>query len=529
MEACEMPNEASDMCLCTEPNTMSDEAISAENGEEQAATSGSMRAKPITTEQKDKLLELFQQKYDGWKNTSLPRAGVDQDLDQLLKNLGLSRSQAGRQLLKFKKASNPELMCIHLDSDANTIQKNITNRLGGVEIVVDGVLESFAYSSFCVDDDFRKNYFDECRDAVRPHVTAFIEAFVEAAAESSARSVTAADQMVAKFVQKRFDILDVRREEFLKDTDLCAKVCKMAQGKVWSPLLDEEPALFFSFLEKQSFDTFNDSLADHGRPELIPPDDLPPADPKDRRAGLLYYLAGWLCFKVKRTLRNRENRDDATTVFWRHWFEYNSIGADDAEDRELPTALTEDRVRARMRKFGDREQLIAYASPALFQFVWGVEVTYSKLLTTANLLAYAGDLVIRIHAALVAHEPTMRLFSATLPDGALDVGDSPAQAKELAGHLLTCYHKMRGRDFVKQMLSNLKSASAEQNRNSHRDRLAAISTAAKAAAKARSEDRNKRSRDETSDEVPDISYFDIEEDQVMEEEGRESVDLLPPL
>mmetsp|Transcript_20296 Transcript_20296/g.62750 ORF Transcript_20296/g.62750 Transcript_20296/m.62750 type:complete len:185 (-) Transcript_20296:862-1416(-) len=184
-----------------------------------------------------------------------------------------------------------------------------------------------------------------------------------------------------------------------------------------------------------------------------------------------------------------------------------------------------------MKKYGGQEQLIEYASYAVFAFVWGVEETYSKLLTTANLLAFSGDLVVKIHEALVAHEPALEPFRATIPCDALkDLDESRALVLALAGHLLVCYHRMRGRDFVKQVMSNLKSAT--QNRNSHRDRLAAISTAASNAATKRAENNKKRRHEETTSGAVDgtSSLFDAEERAPeREEDGEGPSDLLPSL
>mmetsp|Transcript_20295 Transcript_20295/g.62743 ORF Transcript_20295/g.62743 Transcript_20295/m.62743 type:complete len:206 (-) Transcript_20295:862-1479(-) len=205
-----------------------------------------------------------------------------------------------------------------------------------------------------------------------------------------------------------------------------------------------------------------------------------------------------------------------------------------------------------MKKYGGQEQLIEYASYAVFAFVWGVEETYSKLLTTANLLAFSGDLVVKIHEALVAHEPALEPFRATIPCDALkDLDESRALVLALAGHLLVCYHRMRGRDFVKQVMSNLKCVqrlflhwrvhrtglcfrrrSATQNRNSHRDRLAAISTAASNAATKRAENNKKRRHEETTSGAVDgtSSLFDAEERAPeREEDGEGPSDLLPSL
>jgi len=396
----------------------------AETGGENAAERRSTRATPITAPQKKALLELFTKKFAEWssasKNTALPRANMDKDLDALLVTHGLKRSQASRQLLNFKKANCPELVAVRVDVSAEDIQRNIEYRLGGVESFVSDVLESFEEHRFCVDDDVRRRYVGACRDAVKPHVEALVRAFVDAAAQK-------------------------------------------------------------------------------GR------------------------------------------RGESTTSFWERWFQHNTIGVDEAVRCGLPTELTDRRVNERAVKYRGRAQLIEYASRAVFEFVWGVEVTYAKLLTTANLLAFSGDLVVKIHEALIKHEPTLALFRATIPNGALaDDGESRALTQALAGHLLTCYHKMRGRDFVKQVMSNLKwvqrlfvywrihrtdlwsrhrSASAAQNRNTHRDRMAAVAAAASNAAAKRAEANRKHPHSEVSSGAGDDAPFAV---GTEEEEAEES-------
>lgn len=506
---------------------IAEEGCGGEGMSDETHKRGAGRAKPITAEQKKELIDFFANSFDGWKGTSLPRKGVDLDLDKLLTKLGLTRSQASRQLCTFKKTSRPHLVGFRFDAEPAEIKKNMVARLGGVDVVVESVLDAFQSGDFCVRDALRGQYFENCRDEVRKHVQWLIEALIQAAAESSARSVSAAEQMVTKFAQKRFEVQRNGRTKFLDDKDLCAKVPR-------DNLHDQEPALLFAFLEQQSYETFTEMIADHERPELKAPDVVPSVDVFDCRAGLIYYLTGWLCFKIKRVLTKPGQRDDDTIRFWRAWFDHNKIDAAEADQHGLPTELTKRRVTARSIRYGGHEQLIEYASREAFTFVWGIEATYCKLLTTANLLAFGGDLVSMIHNVLAAHQPTMTLFLDTVPgDEMAKVQSNPKLAGELVVHLLTAYHRMRGRDFVKQLMSNLKSASADQNRNAHRDRMAAISTAASAAAKARTTTAGqKRNHGEMSSGDKDESeawqtYFEAEEQ--AEVDDVEPADLLPPV
>lgn len=180
------------------------EPLDTQGATQGATTQGGTRAKPITPAQKKELFAFFEANFDGWRSTSLPRSGVDPKLDELLEKLGLSRSQASRQLCTFKKSSRPSLVAVRVDASAEDIKKNLLKRLGGVETVVDFALESFTRHRFCVEDvEIRGKYYQQYRGDVRPHIVGLVEAFVEAAAHSSARSVSAADQMVTKFATSR--------------------------------------------------------------------------------------------------------------------------------------------------------------------------------------------------------------------------------------------------------------------------------------------------------------------------------------
>ena len=64
--------------------------------------------------------------------------------------------------------------------------------------------------------------------------------------------------------------------------------------------------LFFVSLEQIAYQTFIETLADHDKPELIVVTEVDQIAVNDPRAGLLYYLAGWLLFRVKRYALNTD-------------------------------------------------------------------------------------------------------------------------------------------------------------------------------------------------------------------------------
>ncbi|KAJ8601185.1 hypothetical protein CTAYLR_009763 [Chrysophaeum taylorii] len=91
-------------------------------------------------------------------------------------------------------------------------------------------------------------------------------------------------------------------------------------------------ALLFSFIERDTYETIIQMLADHECPDLAAVN--PPARPDldDRRAGLVYYLAGWLCYKVKQAAP-RSGRCE----FWNEWLGHNALTSAEAQRFNLPS------------------------------------------------------------------------------------------------------------------------------------------------------------------------------------------------
>ena len=426
------------------------------------------RTNRITAAAKNELYEFFAKSVTGWTSKGLPRERVDPGLDKLLTKLGLQRSQASRQLMAFKKARG--MMPLSFNASADEINASLTSRVGGVEAVVSEVLDTFVETSYCTVEaqhpartaEPASCLFRACRDAAQPHVQSLLTKFIFAIATCSAKSWGAVDSMMLQLTCRRSQIRDEAKEHFATDDRILAETRRYyVAGYPGAELL-------FCSLEMHAYQVLTEALADHERPFLSAADPLPPTDPKDPRAGLLYYLAGWLCYKVKRFVNAAPQQP-----FWSAWLASTTLTLERAQQSSLPWQLTAALAAKRSARYR-KSQLVEYASRELFDFAWAVEATYVKLLTTTNFVAYGSDLVNSVRSAILKHEPTTCLFKKTIA-ASLHVQAAEGAVHNLMQYLLAAYHRMRGRDFVKSLMSTLRAAAAAQNRSAHRDRMAALS------------------------------------------------------
>ena len=93
------------------------------------------------------MLEYFAANFDSWASKNLPRQVVELELDAILEKRQLKRSQASRRLTAYEK-TRLELVAVSINADQSTIERNISNLLGGAEAVVDVLLDAFAESKF---------------------------------------------------------------------------------------------------------------------------------------------------------------------------------------------------------------------------------------------------------------------------------------------------------------------------------------------------------------------------------------------
>jgi len=469
----------------------------------------SVQANVISREVRDLIWKLFKQKADQWKTPKgelrLPKENKDEDLDKLIRQHALRRNQVSRQLLHYKKTERPDLVAITVSDSQEKIIENIKCRVGGVDAVVECVLDEFSKSLFCTDSslkggDDRKKMLDSCVDEVNKLLDELINAYIEAAAQCSATSWRSSSAMINKMAVARSNIQRRFRSTFNENATISTAMI---------PFFDEDEfsysfrgAHLFANLELTAYDTFTQLLADHERPDLSPPNPLPEPDVNDARAGLVYYLGSSVCSLVKKVNWNR--RSIADDEFWHAWLEHNQINIQDAISSNLPYELTQ------LRAQREETAMVEYASAPLFNFIWAVEATYGALLTTMNFLAYS-DIVSQIHQVISTHKPTIDLFLQTLPIADLADNDGvKSGAAEIVLFLLNAYHKMRGRDYIKLMMEYL----ARQKKSSHR--LAVISNAAVAATKG-----SKRFRTEESDKISLlVDVLSTEEVEATKAKGR---------
>ena len=103
--------------------------------------------------------------------------------------------------------------------------------------------------------------------------------------------------------------------------------------------------LFFVSLEQIAYQTFIETLADHDKPELIVVTEVDQIAVNDPRAGLLYYLAGWLLFRVKRYALNTDM--GAQSDFLKEWVHNNQLDMSAASLAKLPISIVVERRTSR--------------------------------------------------------------------------------------------------------------------------------------------------------------------------------------
>uniref|UniRef100_A0A7S3JZC2 Uncharacterized protein n=1 Tax=Aureoumbra lagunensis TaxID=44058 RepID=A0A7S3JZC2_9STRA len=417
--------------------------ILAEKDEMQIDESRPDRTELITNDQINALRELFSKKIDVWANHNLPRRGVDTELDEFLDEQKLKRSQASLQLRNFKRASRPELLQLRVDCSVEELGKRIRARVNGVDFVTNKALDDFRATYFFDDPKdielVRPTYFDACREELKAYVVSIVEKLIVANAECTARSASAAGQMAASFSEKRYKFLAVEKEKFMKDQSLVSKIpCT---------LHPHEPSLLFEKLQIQTYETYSKLLADDTLPDLKVSIEIVNPQNSEPRAHTLYYVVGWLLFKIKRMIISHPRSQE----YWSSFYEANIITRETAQHLGLPTEIIERRMQRCTNKF-KKPQFVEYASESMYKFIWNVERVYAKLLTPTNLMAYGSRaLIIKIDSMILSDEAIMSLFDETIPDTLMhDLRAKDNETRQLAHYILQNFHRMRGQLSIEQ-------------------------------------------------------------------------------
>ena len=248
---------------------------------------------------------------------------------------------------------------------------------------------------------------------------------------------------------------------------------------------------------------------------------------RDRRAPVLYYIAGWLLHCIR--------RDPVSTKgTWQIWLATNSVrgGAKAAAALHLPHDLVTTRSAGGL----------LYASWRFFHLVWYLEQCYVSSLTMETLCVYGKDALLNVQARLLTDRHVLLMFEKTFPPAYLrsarelleTLGHSgedltanlAQQHTALLAELLRMYVRMRGRDAVAKLTAQARLASRDVN--SLRSKLAACATAA-AAEKQKpvpaAVEKPKPSPTVVADEFP-TDEFDEICDAMYEMVGKEAADAL---
>lgn len=232
----------------------------------------------------------------------------------------------------------------------------------------------------------------------------------------------------------------------------------------------------------------NDSLYDalraalHAtRYEVQPFPSVTGVDVNDRRAPVLYYIAGWLLKCVRRDCLTRG-------AVWQAWLRTNCVDGETARRLGLPHELVTKRSRGGL----------VYASWRFMHLVWYLEQCYVSALTMEAMCVYGKDAVLTVHKRLHADADVLDLFQKTFSEEHLQQrrevlthaglsGDDIAATldrhnRALLGELLRMYMRMRGRDAVCKLTAQARIASHDVN--SLRSKLAAGALAAATKGKA---------------------------------------------
>lgn len=313
----------------------------------------------------------------------------------------------------------------------------------------------------------------------------FFEDLIDALAMTSSKSAGGGMAASKAFFEQRLTIIDEQQtlwNQMHSVTDQLSREEKLTITRA------------FVAFEMAAFDGFKEAIADVDLPDLVV-ETVGPVHLKDARAPLVYYLAGWLLF----TLFRLKSEDP----FYAMYVSHNNISRGEAEEAKMPLGIT-------LRRPATKGVFLA--SPPLFDFVWAVEATYAKLLTTANLVAYEGALVTKVNKLLSKDPAVAQCFRATITDdmkAAIATSSAEPPVAEVMQRLLDKYARMRGRDLVGKLMSNLRSAAFAAN--THRGGLAAAATHAKK--KSRAGERHDAGEDEL--DVGDVAqiYADLEAEE----------------
>ena len=190
--------------------------------------------------------------------------------------------------------------------------------------------------------------------------------------------------------------------------------------------------------------------------------------PRKPVAEVLYNISGYMVSSLLKAVALKRTQ-------WPDLFEtfvtVHSISPHDATLRSLPAGIVRNTSRGKL----------IYASSEVYELTLRIEHAYSECLTMPNVIAFGPKLLSKVHGLALESQPIREAFEECM----LLVHEQTANAQvsfidstPLLQHFLRMYVRMRGKDFVRILLSELKLKQAAPVTSSTRGKLAAAASKA---------------------------------------------------
>ena len=397
------------------------------------------------------------------RNKTLPKENADTALDSIIKKYKLKRSQASRQLSRWKGITYEN--------------KQVTLILEPEDI------EHAIYESMSVDnwEDFVIQFLDDLHDgkdvqgsidatnycqSVKYHTPGNRDALSVLSNNYFAAKdciailadyLTQLTELAGSHFPKTARDLGLSEVKFLvAETELRSGLLQSRWKQQYQWIRDQLPtsgagdksldelgfAHFGSFLFQCLYRLWSRMLVeDNGGKVEIPTEDLVGKYALE----VVYYVAGWTLQRTSLALGVAEVKKGV----YKQFAASHSIEMEEAREANLPSSLVELR----------RKKKLFFVTESYFDFIRFIESIYLHNLTLKMMMAHSnGDLAGTIHDAIITNETVHARFSLLFPDGSsIDEGDRP----DILSFVLERYVHMRGCWFVRYMKKSQNKSAGE--------------------------------------------------------------------
>jgi len=423
------------------------------NGTDAEAPKPKKQRKAITREAKVALKAFFNEK--SWPlNKCLPRGKLEGELETIMKNHKLDKSQLSRQLANYKKEKFGH-STITLAHNTDMLKEKLASGIAStLDEFVSATLTSLAKPTVELNADFRNfaKVLNSLPESAREFVeatsnspscdhhkllTSEVKGFIEIAADEFPRTLAKLSGSEMNFITR----VRARQEEFIRKW---GKEGKTSMSTLQFKALG---SFLFNAIKLQ----WMYSAANSDKPEVcIPgPDDDTLVGKYSHRT--VYYVAGWIVFSLSKakTIASKKRG------IYHRLAHQHSLSEDEAKAAMLPIGL----VLRRKRRAS------MFCTEKFYRFISFVESVYVSNLTLDMMMAHAdGDVIGEIKSQVLQSETAICKFTKVCNCTAADDEDAAEpfteeEVKALLDYVMTRFANMRGAYFVK-FLRGTQSSSA---------------------------------------------------------------------